>query len=95
MALKKTLFYRQWADETLPLLGDEEAIAKHPEYGRLRQMLCHENFYFGDHVTADMLESLFFSNTDNRVALEYLRAYYMLTGDRDRYAKLILHLQQQ
>lgn len=95
MALKKTLFYRQWADETLLLLGDEEAIAKHSEYGRLRQMLCHKNFYFGDHVTADMLESLFFSNTDNRVALEYLRAYYMLTGDRDRYAKLILHLQQQ
>jgi hypothetical protein len=95
MALKKTLFYRQWANETLPLLGDEEAIAKHPEYGRLRQMLCPENFYFGDHVTTDMLESLFYSNTDNRLALEYLRAYYMLTGDRDRYAKLILHLQQQ
>ena len=94
MALKKTLFYRQWADETLPLLGDEEAIAKHPEYGRLRQMLCHENFYFGDHVTADMLESLFFSNTDNRLALEYLRAYYMLTGDRERYTQLLLHLQQ-
>ena len=94
MALQKTLFYRQWANETLPLLGDEEAIAKHPEYGRLRKMLCHENFYFGDHVTADILESLFFSNTDNRLALEYLRAYYMLTGDRERYTQLLLHLQQ-
>ena len=94
MALQKTLFYRQWANETLPLLGDEEAIAKHPEYGRLRQMLCPENFYFGDHVTADMLESLFFSNTDNRLAFEYLRAYYMLTGDRERYTQLLLHLQQ-
>ena len=94
MALQKTLFYRQWANETLPLLGNEEAIAKHPEYGRLRQMLCSENFYFGDHVTADMLESLFFSNTDNRLALEYLRAYYMLTGDRERYTQLLLHLQQ-
>ena len=57
-------------------------------------MLCHENFYFGDHVTADMLESLFFGNTDNRLALEYLRAYYMLTGDRERYTQLLLHLQQ-
>ena len=95
MALQKTLFYRQWANETLPLLGNEKAIAQHPEYGRLRQMLDKEDYFFSDHVTADMLESLFFSNTDNRLALEYLRAYYMLTGDRDRYAKLILHLQQQ
>ena len=95
MALQKTLFYRQWANETLPLLGNEQAIAQHPEYGRLRQMLDQGDYYFGDHVTADMLESLYFSNTDNHLALEYLKAYYMLTGDRDRYAKLILHLQQQ
>jgi hypothetical protein len=27
MALQKTLFYRDWANETLPLLGNEEAIA--------------------------------------------------------------------
>ena len=95
MALQKTLFYSDWANETLPLLGNEEAIAKHPEYGRLRQMVDKENYFFSDHVTADMLESLFLSNKDNRLALEYLRAYYILTDDRDRYAKLLLHLQQQ
>ena len=42
-ALQKTLFYREWADETLQLLGNEEAIAKHPEYGRLRQYAYKEN----------------------------------------------------
>lgn len=89
-ALQKTIFYRDWANETLPLLGNEEAIAKHPEYGRLRQFLYQEDFYFGDHVTAEMLEKLYFSHTDNRLALEYLKAYYMLTGDRDGYAKLLL-----
>ena len=94
MALQKTLFYRDWANETLPLLGNEEAIAKHPEYGRLRRFVNKDNFYFSDHVTPDMLESLFYSNTDNRLALEYLKAYYMLTGDREGYAKLLLHLQK-
>ena len=95
MALQKTLFYSDWANETLPLLGNEEAIAKHPEYGRLRQMVDKVDYFFSDHVTADMLESLFLSNKDNLLALEYLRAYYILTDDRDRYAKLLLHLQQQ
>ena len=94
-ALQKTIFYRDWANETLPLLGNEEAIAKHPEYGRLRQFLYQEDFYFGDHVTAEMLEKLYFSHTDNRLALEYLKAYYMLTGDRDGYAKLLHHSVQQ
>ena len=90
-ALQKTLFYRDWANETLPLLGDEKAIAKHPEYGRLRQMVYDENFFFSDHVTAEMLESLYYRNTDNHLAYEYLKAYYILTGDRDSYAKLLLH----
>ena len=88
-ALRKTLFYRGWADETLPLLGDEEAIARHPEYGRLRQYAYKEDltgdFYFSDRVTPEMLESLYYTNTDNRLAYQYLLAYYMLTGDRERY----------
>ena len=90
-ALQKTLFYREWANETLQLLGNEEAIANHPEYGRLRQFAYKEDFYFGGHVSAEMLESLYFSNTDNRLAYEYLVAYYMLTGDRERYNELIRH----
>ena len=95
MALQKTLFYRDWANETLPLLGDEEAIAKHPEYGRLRKSLYKESFLFSDHVTPDMLEDLYFSNTDNLLALEYLKAYYMLTNNREGYAKLLVKLKQQ
>ena len=90
-ALQKTLFYRSWANETLPLLDNEEAIAKHPEYGHLRQCAYNKDFYFGDHVTAEMLENLYFSNTDNRPALEYLMAYYILTGDRENYEKLLRH----
>lgn len=89
-ALQKTLFYSEWAKETLPLLGNEEAIAKHPEYGRLRQYAYDDNFFFGDHVTSEMLQNLYLSNTDNRLAYEYLKAYYLLTGDRENYAKLLL-----
>ena len=89
MALQKTLFYREWANETLPLLGNEKAIANHPEYGHLRQMAYKEDFYFGDHVTPEMLESLYYRNTDNRLAYQYLLAYYLLTGDRERFNHFI------
>ena len=89
MALQKTLFYREWANETLPLLGDEEAIAKHPEYGRLRKWAYKDNFFFSDHVTPEMLECLYSGCTDNSMAYQYLMAYYMLTGDRERYNNFI------
>ena len=94
-ALQKTLFYRDWANETLPLLGNEEAIAKHPEYGRLRRFAYNKDFYFSDHVTPEMLESLYYGNTDNHLACQYLMAYYMLTGDRDGYAKLLRELRNK
>lgn len=88
-ALQKTLFYRDWANETLPLLGDEKAIENHPEYGRLRKWAYKENFLFSDHVTPEMLESLYYGCKDNSMAYQYLIAYYMLTGDRERYNNFI------
>ena len=94
-ALQKTLFYSDWANETLALLGNEKAIAEHPEYGHLRKFAYNEDFYFSDHVTPEMLESLYYKNRDNRLAYEYLIAYYMLTGDRDRYAKFLQTINKQ
>ena len=94
-ALQKTLFYSDWANETLALLGNEKAIANHPEYGHLRKFAYNEDFYFSDHVTPEMLESLYYKNRDNRLAYEYLIAYYMLTGDRDRYARFLQTINKQ
>jgi len=41
-----------------------------------------------------MLESLYLGNIDNQLAYQYLLAYYMLTGDREGYAKLQLRIQK-
>jgi len=93
-ALQKTLFYRDWANETLQLLGDEAAIAKHPEYGRLRKMAYDDDFYFSDHVTPEMLQSLYLRNRDNGLAYQYLVAYYLLTGDQEGYNNFISSIKQ-
>ena len=93
-ALQKTLFYHDWANETLPLLGDEAAIAKHPEYGRLRKMAYDDDFYFSDHVTPEMLQSLYLRNRDNGLAYQYLVAYYLLTGDQEGYNNFISSIKQ-
>ena len=48
IALQNTLFYSDWANETIALLGNEEAIAKHPEYGQLRAFKVNEDFFFNE-----------------------------------------------
>ena len=75
-------------------LDNEKAIDQHPEYGHLRKMNYKEDFLFSSHMNAEMLERLFFSNTDNRLALEYLRAYYVLTNDRENYVKLMQNIKK-
>lgn len=85
LALQKTLFYKDFANETLQLLGNEEAIAKHPEYGHLRKMVYDKDFYFSDQVTPQMLQDLYLSNTDNRLAYEYMMAAFLLTGDQESF----------
>lgn len=87
-ALQKTLFYSDWANETLQLLGDEKAIEKHPEYGALRHLAANNtDFYFSDSVTPQMLETLYNSNKDNAIAYQYMMAAFMLTGDRNSFSK--------
>lgn len=90
-ALQKTLFYSDWADETIALLGNEEAIAKHPEYGHLRSCVYKNDFYFGDHTTVEMLQDLYRSNKENRLAYDYLMAYYVLTGDVENFKDQIVN----
>lgn len=84
-ALQKTLFYKEWADETMKLLGNEKAIAKHPEYGHLRKMAYTKDFYFSDQTTPQMLQDLYTSNTENQLAYQYMMAAFILTGDRESY----------
>ena len=87
LALRKTWYYRSWAGEALSLLGNEEAIARHPEYGKLRQLNIQASFFFSDKELPQMLGQLFMTNQQNRLAFEYLEAAYLLEGNLDNFAQ--------
>ncbi len=86
-SLQHTVFYRSWACETMALLGDEEAINKHPEYGPLRRSKMNEDYFFSDGELSQMLGKLFLSNRKNRMAFEYLEAVCLLNGDIDNFQR--------
>jgi len=88
LSLQKTLFYRDWANSTLQLLGNEEAINQHKEYGVLRQNLYKEDEFFSNGNYAILLQKLFESNKNNRMAYEYTLAACLLQKDFERFVKV-------
>ena len=80
--LQKTLFYSNWATETMALLGKEKAINCHPVYGKLRKYRQKkQDFLFSDREMDQMLGLLFLNDKSNKMAYEYLICYELLQRD--------------
>ena len=84
--LQKTLFYRNWANQMMALLGNEKAINRHPIYGKLRKYReKKQDFLFSDREMDQMLGLLFLNDNHNRMAYEYLMCYELLQRDMEKF----------
>ena len=87
--LTRTIFYRSWALNALNLLGDEEAINAHPEYGPARQKRISGNdFFFSDTEMDSMLGLLYVHNNDNTLAYTMMSSYVLLSKNLDRFVEV-------
>ena len=86
--LQKTLFYSNWADQTMALLGNEKAINRHPIYGKLRKYReKKQDFLFSDREMDQMLGLLFLNDNHNRMAYEYLMCYELLQRNMEKFVQ--------
>ena len=86
--LQKTLYYRNWANQTMTLLGNEKAINRHPIYGKLRKYReKKQDFLFSDREIDQMLGLLFLNDNHNRMAYEYLMCYELLQRDMEKFVQ--------
>ena len=86
--LQKTLFYSNWANQTMALLGNEKAINRHPVYGKLRKYReKKQDFLFSDREMDQMLGLLFLNDNHNRMAYEYLMCYELLQRDLEKFVQ--------
>ena len=84
--LQKTLFYSNWANQTMVLLGNEKAINQHPIYGKLRKYReKKQDFLFSDQEMDQMLGLLFLNDNHNKMAYEYLVCYELLQRDMEKF----------
>ncbi len=92
--LKKSLFYRSWANEMEAMMSDEAKVNAHPVYGKLRQLRYKENFLYNYEEIDKMFGLLFMNNQDNRMALDYFMAQMLLKGNMQGFQQYMGWVQQ-
>ena len=90
--LQKTLAYHQWAERTLPLLGNEKAINEHPVYGRMRQIRLKNDFLFSERELDKIFGQLVMHNQRNGLALQYLLAAPLLNRDVNTFMNYMIYV---
>ncbi len=79
--LKNTFFYRSWAEDAEQYLGNEEKINAHPVWGAMRRSAFKQDFLYYYPELAKTFYDLLLSNTDNKIAMQYVYAQLMLDGN--------------
>ncbi|MBN2593846.1 MAG: hypothetical protein JXA81_10090, partial [Sedimentisphaerales bacterium] len=91
-ALSKTLFDSKWADDYLALLQSDPNLSTDDRIQYLRSICPEKDYaaigYSKEKVLCDLLEK----NSQNRMAFEYLTAWYMLTKQLEKCVRSIEHL---
>jgi len=79
--LKKTLFYRDLAEEYEKFVYDTSLIKANPDLGKKKAIIPFDNFFIFLESPEDNLPLLVEANPDNRRAFEYLMAWLLLSKD--------------
>jgi len=87
--LENTLFYRKWAKTMMTYPGNEEKINSHPDWGEKRKFSVRGDYFFHIKNVEAVLNRMVKENPGNRVAFEYLMAFYMINKDMRNFVNLI------
>jgi len=88
-ALNKNLFFSDWASDYLGRLDADPNMSGDEEIQYLRSVMLLENKGELEFLLEEMFIDLLKRNPKNRMAFEYLMAFYMLMGDTEGFIKNI------
>jgi len=87
--LGKTVFYRKWARESMNFLYNEEKINNDPGWGERRKFMVRNDYFFHIKNVEAVLNRMVKENPGNKMAFEYLMAFYMINKDLRNFINLI------
>lgn len=87
--LEKTFHYKDWAKSHRKYLYNDAEVEKNPLLSFKRKCLPQENYLFRSYGTEADFAKLAEENPSNRAAVEYLGAFFLLSGDMPGFKKVI------
>lgn len=79
--LKKTIYYRLWAERRLEMIDNTRLIDENNVYGYLRKVRLADDFLFSDKEVDKICGQLLMRNKENMMAMQYLLVYPLLNRD--------------
>jgi hypothetical protein len=92
--LKKSFFYRSWAEEAERFANGEKSGALAAAIDKARRLRYKENFLYSYPEIDKMLGILFQENPQNKMALEYFLGQLLLKGDAQAFMQSLPMAQQ-
>ena len=92
--LQKTIFYRKWAENAETYLYNEEKINNDPEWGQKRKFMVRNDYFFHVKNMEASLNRMVKEHPDNKIAFEYLMAFYMINKDLRNFVNLVPALEK-
>ena len=87
--LRKTLFYRKWAENAMTYLYNEDMINNHPDWGEKRRFMIRNDYFFHVENIETALNRMVKEHPENKLAFEYLMAFYLIGKDLRSFSALI------
>jgi hypothetical protein len=91
-ALSKTLFYADWAGQYLAKLDSDPNLSSDPAISRLRSACLQDDSAGLFYAKEKTLLALQEQDSRNRMAFEYLMAWYMLNRQLDKIIQIVKRL---
>jgi len=89
--LQKNLLYRRWAERLMHDLDEDPTLSADQELGRIRSLMFTTDYPSVYLVSEGILQQLLRENKRNRMAFEYLMAYYLLTMELEEFVQTLPH----
>lgn len=87
--LKKTFFYKDWAEQAEDYLYNESKINNHPDWGEKRRLRPIQDYFFSVENMDQILLALLRDHPDHKMAFEYLMSYYLVRKDIESFMKYV------